>query len=244
MNEARDLVHAQRAVYRNNRPVLLAACASAIESPFTVFADPGKYEWYSRDQLAPQRKLWESKEKQLKLLMDKAKQSTGGSAISVVAYQGDYGAAREELQVIDATARAKKCKMPGDWQSDSVIRGATVAALDLGRVLINAQMSGFGGEAEILCSERRSWLARIGCSSINRLGASSSQVIVQPRSDVESYAERWEGKKYLSNHLGPPVEAPNFHGDRLAALAIHRGSRQRAWRSLRKSGDPKQSDFP
>ena len=30
------------------------ACASAIESPFTVFADPGKYEWYSRDQLVPQ----------------------------------------------------------------------------------------------------------------------------------------------------------------------------------------------
>jgi hypothetical protein len=64
---------AQCALYRNNRPVLLAACASAIESPFTVFADPGKYEWYSRDQLVPQRKLWESKEKELKLLMEKAK---------------------------------------------------------------------------------------------------------------------------------------------------------------------------
>src|SRR5215470_6168046 len=118
-------------------PMLLAACGTAIQSPMTVFADLGKYEWYSCDQLVPQRKLWESKEKQLKLLMDKAKQSTGGSAISVVAYQGDYANAREELQVIDATARAKKCKMPGDWQSDSVIRGATVAALDLGCVLIN-----------------------------------------------------------------------------------------------------------
>jgi hypothetical protein len=70
-------------------PVLLAACGTAIESPLTVFADPGKYEWYSCDQLVPQRKLWESKEKQLKLLMEKASQSTGGSAISVVAYQGD-----------------------------------------------------------------------------------------------------------------------------------------------------------
>jgi hypothetical protein len=36
----------------------------------------------------------------------------------VVAYQGDYLMAREELKVIEATARAKKCKMPGDWQSD------------------------------------------------------------------------------------------------------------------------------
>jgi hypothetical protein len=47
---------------------------------------------------------------------------SGGAAISVVAYQGDYVAAREELQVIDATARAKKCKMPGNWQSDSAVR--------------------------------------------------------------------------------------------------------------------------
>ena len=103
-------------------PVLLAACGTAIETPFTVFADPGKYEFYSCDQLVPQRKLWESKEKELKLLMDKAKQSTGGSAISVVAYQGDYVNAREELKVIDATARAKKCKMPDDWQSNAVMR--------------------------------------------------------------------------------------------------------------------------
>ena len=103
-------------------PMLLAACATAIESPVTVFADPGKYEWHSCEQLVPQRKLWEKKEQDLKLLLEKAKQSTGGSAISVVAYQGDYVNAREELQVIDATARAKKCKMPGDWQSNAVMR--------------------------------------------------------------------------------------------------------------------------
>ena len=54
--------------------------------------------------------------------MDKAAQSTGGAAIIVVAYQGDYVAAREEIKVIDATARAKKCKMPDDWQSNSIIR--------------------------------------------------------------------------------------------------------------------------
>ena len=66
--------------------------------------------------------LRRSKEKQLKLLMEKASQSTGGSAISVVAYQGDYVNAREELQVLDATARAKKCKMPDEWQSNAVMR--------------------------------------------------------------------------------------------------------------------------
>src|SRR5262245_44605625 len=33
-----------------------------------------------------------------------------------------YGAAREELKVVDASARAKKCKMPDDRQSNSPIR--------------------------------------------------------------------------------------------------------------------------
>ena len=74
---------------------------------------------YCIDNFASARGSWPL---DLKLLMDKAKQSTGGSAISVVAYQGDYVNAREELQVIDATARAKKCKMPDDWQSNAVMR--------------------------------------------------------------------------------------------------------------------------
>ena len=70
----------------------------------------------------PSANFGKVKEKDLKLLMEKAKQSTGGSAISVVAYQGDYVNAREELKVIDATARAKKCKLPNEWQSDSAVR--------------------------------------------------------------------------------------------------------------------------
>jgi hypothetical protein len=59
------------------------ACASAIEIPFTVFADPSKYEWHSCEQLGPQRKYWETREQELKLLMDKAAQGTGGAAIIV-----------------------------------------------------------------------------------------------------------------------------------------------------------------
>jgi hypothetical protein len=103
-------------------PAFLAACTSALESTFTVFADPGKYEWYSCDQLLPQRKFWAAKEQEVKLLMDKARQSTGGAAIGVVAYQSDYMMAREELKVIDMTLRIKKCKISDDGQSSSVVR--------------------------------------------------------------------------------------------------------------------------
>lgn len=41
--------------------------------------------------------------------MDKAEQSSGGVFVNVIAYQGDYTAAREELKLIDETRRAKKC---------------------------------------------------------------------------------------------------------------------------------------
>jgi hypothetical protein len=101
-------------------PAFLIGCGTTLESTFTVFADPGKYEWHSCEQLLSQRTVWQNKEKELKLLMDRARQGAGGAAISVVAYQTDYVTAQEELKMVDMTLRAKKCKT--DWQSDSVIR--------------------------------------------------------------------------------------------------------------------------
>ena len=105
-------------------PALLAACASELQNPLTggFFADPGKYEFYSCEQLLPQRTRYEKREQELKLLMEKARQATGGAMISVVAYQGEYTATQEELKVIDATARLKKCSTPGNWASSSAIR--------------------------------------------------------------------------------------------------------------------------
>ena len=105
-------------------PALLAACASELQNPLTrgFFADPGKYEYYSCEQLVPQRAYHEKREQDLKLLMDKARQGTGGAAISVVAYQGEYTATQEEIREIDATARLKKCSTPANWASTSAIR--------------------------------------------------------------------------------------------------------------------------
>jgi hypothetical protein len=103
---------------------LLAACASEISNPLMggVFVDPGKYEFYSCDQIAANRKSMVEKLEKLKLLMDKAEKGTGGTVVSVIAYKGDYIAAQDELKVIDATARDKKCKTPENWSSNSAIR--------------------------------------------------------------------------------------------------------------------------
>ena len=45
-----------------------------------------------------------------------------GAVVSVIAYKSDYLAAQDELKVIDATARDKKCKTPENWSSTSAIR--------------------------------------------------------------------------------------------------------------------------
>ena len=41
--------------------------------------------------------------------MDKAEKGTGGAVVSVIAYRTDYTMIQDELRVLDATARNKKC---------------------------------------------------------------------------------------------------------------------------------------
>ena len=100
----------------------LAGCAATGDSALTLFADPGKYQYSTCEQLAGQRRHWSGREEELRLLMDKAEQSTGGAVVNVLAYRADYVAASEELKVIESAARSKNCDTPGNWRSNSVVR--------------------------------------------------------------------------------------------------------------------------
>ena len=100
---------------------MLAAC-STVDNPVTVFADPGKYQFHSCDQLAAQRKRWSTREQELRLLMDKADQSAGGAVVNLLAYRADHLAASEELKVLELAARAKNCETPANWRSNTVVR--------------------------------------------------------------------------------------------------------------------------
>ena|SRR5438874_7780081 len=106
---------------------LLAACTSlaactALENQLTVFADPAKYDFYNCEQLAVQRTARKAREEELKSLMDKAERSTGGAFVNVIAYKADYTEVREDLKLIEKTARTKKCSSPENWQSNSAVR--------------------------------------------------------------------------------------------------------------------------
>ena len=87
----------------------LSGCAPTGNSSLTVFADPGKYQFSSCESLVNQRKTLANKEEELRLLMDKAEQSSGGAVVNVFAYKADYAAVNEELRLIDSAARAKNC---------------------------------------------------------------------------------------------------------------------------------------
>jgi hypothetical protein len=101
---------------------LLAGCSAAGDNPFTVFADPGKYEYYSCEQITAQRRHWSTREQELRTLMSKSEQDTGGVIVNVLAYKADHVAASEELKVLEAAARSKNCETPANWRSNSTIR--------------------------------------------------------------------------------------------------------------------------
>jgi hypothetical protein len=99
----------------------LGGCASTQNSA-TFFADPAKYEFASCPSLAGQRKQWEKRQQDLKLLMDKAGKSPGGGVVNLLAYQADYSTAGEELKLVERAARQKNCDLPENWGSNSAIR--------------------------------------------------------------------------------------------------------------------------
>jgi hypothetical protein len=54
--------------------------------PFTVFADPGEYKFHTCEQLAAVWPGLKARAQELKLLMDKAEQSTGGTVVNAIAW--------------------------------------------------------------------------------------------------------------------------------------------------------------
>jgi hypothetical protein len=102
--------------------VVLTACSSSSETSFSLFADPGKYLYHTCAQIAAEQKNWTQRQQDLKALIDKADRSPGGAAVGFVAYKADYVAAGEELEVLQSTARSKKCEQEETWRSNSVIR--------------------------------------------------------------------------------------------------------------------------
>jgi hypothetical protein len=101
---------------------MLAACSTSGGTSFSLFSEPGKYQYYTCPQIANEQKSWVLRLKDLKALIDKADQSPSGAAVGFIAYRSDYAAANEELEQLHSEARSKKCEGEEGWRSSTVIR--------------------------------------------------------------------------------------------------------------------------
>jgi hypothetical protein len=101
---------------------LMGGCGS--DGAGAIFVDPAHYSFYRCEDLAARRKALSLRENELRGLMEKAGESTGGSVIGSFAYRSDYDTVLAEEKLVDRTATEKNCNFtsPTQFQSDQTIR--------------------------------------------------------------------------------------------------------------------------
>ena len=99
-----------------------AACSTSSSVDVMLFADPGKYEYHTCEQILKAGNAMAEREVKLRTLIQKAEQSAGGGLVSTVAYRGEYRTVVEELGVIDTVSRRKNCLTPPTWRSNTAIQ--------------------------------------------------------------------------------------------------------------------------
>jgi hypothetical protein len=99
-----------------------AACSSSPDVGVMVFADPGKYEYYTCEQMNAAGRSLVSREQVLRDLIKKAEQGAAGALVSTMAYRGEHRAVVEEIAVIEVTAQRKNCLTAKTWRSNTAIQ--------------------------------------------------------------------------------------------------------------------------
>ena len=100
----------------------VAACSTSSRVDVMLFADPGKYEYYTCDQILKSGEAVAAREAKLRELIQKAEQTAGGGVVSTLAYRGEHRTVVEELGVIDTASRRKNCLTPPTWRSTTAIQ--------------------------------------------------------------------------------------------------------------------------
>jgi hypothetical protein len=87
----------------------LAGCAINSDDIGLTMADPLKYELYNCKQLAAALEAATKRERELRVLISKAEQDTGGAIVAALAYRNDYARARGDIKVVEETMERRDC---------------------------------------------------------------------------------------------------------------------------------------
>lgn len=88
----------------------------------SVLVDPGKFDSYRCTDLVARWQADTAREKELRALMDKAAQATGGAVIGTLTYRSDYESVLTEKRMLQQQAAAKNCELTATYQSDQGVR--------------------------------------------------------------------------------------------------------------------------
>jgi hypothetical protein len=99
-----------------------AGCSSSSNFNVMMFADPGKYQYHTCQQIAEAAKTASGRADKLRKLIETAEQGAGGALVGTLAYRGEYRTVQEELSVIENAAHAKNCLRPSSWRSSTAIQ--------------------------------------------------------------------------------------------------------------------------
>jgi hypothetical protein len=92
---------------------LLAATLGACETSLNVVGDPfvapAKFQFLRCEDIAKRLVATQTREHELRGLMDRASTDTGGSAVNMLVYQPDYQTVQSELRQLHEAAVEKQC---------------------------------------------------------------------------------------------------------------------------------------
>jgi hypothetical protein len=99
----------------------LAGCGTG-DGYGTLIVDPAKYSAYHCKDLAAQQATLQKREQELRNLIDKASDGSGGGAIAAMAYRPDYESVLSQEKLLLRTAAEKNCELVQTYRSDQSVR--------------------------------------------------------------------------------------------------------------------------
>jgi hypothetical protein len=89
---------------------MTTGCASSMdEDTFSLYAEPGKYDFLECSTIAKNLARVSYTEQQLAQLMTRASEGAGGAMVNAMAYQDQYNTARAQMRALRKAGEAKHC---------------------------------------------------------------------------------------------------------------------------------------
>lgn len=101
--------------------VLLGGCGLVSENASSAFIAPGKYDYYTCEQLSVAGRSVSDRERELTELTERAAQGPGGEFVGAIAYRTELVQARGQLKQIAGVSAQKNCSVQSKWQSDRAL---------------------------------------------------------------------------------------------------------------------------